>query len=395
MKRLDELIAALCPDGVDWKPLGELCRRRKGTPITAGQMRRLAVVNGAVRVFAAGETTADLPAKSIPARDVISEPGIIVKARGYVGFEYCTKPFTHKNELWSYTAKDKSLDLKYVYYYLVTQTIKLQYVARSKSVKLPQLSTGDTDDLAVPLPPLTIQKEIVRILDGFTGLIDTLEAELAARRKQFGQYREKLLTYGDEVKRLSLEEIGTSFVRGSGIKRDELTDGGVPCVRYGEIYTTYNISFEKCRSHTTVEVAERGKRVEYGDILFAITGESVDEIAKSCAYIGNEKCYAGGDIVIMKHNHDPKYLSYVLSTAEVQAQKSRGKIKSKVVHSTVSALKKIVIPIPSIIEQKRIVAILDKSTGLIDTIEDEIAARKKQYEYYREKLLTFKRKETA
>lgn len=193
----------------------------------------------------------------------------------------------------------------------------------------------------------------------------------------------------DGVEYKSLGDIGTSFIRGSGIKRDALSDGGIPCVRYGEIYTSYDIGFERCRSHTTIEVARRGKSVEYGDILFAITGESVDEIAKSCAYLGKEMCYAGGDIVIMKHNQDPRYLSYALSTTEAQAQKSKGRIKSKVVHSSIPALRKIIIPIPPLPVQKEIVRSLDGFTGLIDELEAELVARRKQYEQYREKLLTF------
>jgi len=128
--------------------------------------------------------------------------------------------------------------------------------------------------------------------------------------------------------------------------------------------------------------------------LFAITGESVEEIAKSCAYVGKEKCLAGGDIVVMKHNQNPKFLAYALSTINSQNQKSKGRVKSKVVHSSVPALKKICLPIPDIKEQNKIVNILDKFNKLVNDISEglpaEIAARKKQYDYYRNKLLTFK-----
>ena len=177
--------------------------------------------------------------------------------------------------------------------------------------------------------------------------------------------------------------------RGAGIKRDEVTETGTPCVRYGEIYTTYNIWFDTCVSHTHVGT----KIFEHGDILFAITGESVEEIAKSSVYMGHEKCFAGGDIVVMKHNQNPKYMSYVLSTSNAQMQKSKGKIKSKVVHSSIPALKEITIPLPSLNEQARIVAILDHFDALTTDISTglpaEIAARQKQYEYYRDRLLDF------
>ena len=190
-----------------------------------------------------------------------------------------------------------------------------------------------------------------------------------------------------------LEEIATSFARGSGIKRDEVTAKGVPCVRYGEIYTTYNIGFDTCISHTTSEVANRARCFEHGDILFAITGEKIEDIAKCTAYLGHEKCYAGGDVVMMKHEQNPKYLVYALSTEAAQKQKSKGKVKSKVVHSSVPALKSIVIPIPPLAVQEEIVRLLDAYTNEVETLtaelEAELAARRKQYEQYRDKLLTF------
>jgi type I restriction enzyme S subunit len=190
-----------------------------------------------------------------------------------------------------------------------------------------------------------------------------------------------------------LGEIATDMYRGTGIKRNEITDTGTPCVRYGEIYTTYNIWFENCVSYTDDKIITGKKYFQHGDILFAITGESVDEIAKSCAYIGNEKCLTGGDIVVMKHKQNPKYISYALSTQDAQKQKSKGKVKSKVVHSSIPSLKNIVIPVPSLEEQEKIVDILDRfetlTNDLTNGLPAEIAARKKQYEYYRDKLLTF------
>lgn len=196
-----------------------------------------------------------------------------------------------------------------------------------------------------------------------------------------------------QVKWVRLGNIATEMYRGSGIKRDQVTQEGVQCVRYGEIYTTYDIWFDRCVSHTNEQTITSKKYFESGDILFAITGENVEEIAKSCAYIGNEKCLAGGDIVVMKHKQNPKYLAYALSTTDAQRQKSYGKIKSKVVHASVPSIKSITIPLPSLDVQEKIVDILDKFHSLVTDITEglpaEIEARQKQYEYYRDKLLTF------
>lgn len=201
------------------------------------------------------------------------------------------------------------------------------------------------------------------------------------------QLIEELCPDGVEYK--TLGEIATEIYRGSGITRNQVTTTGIPCVRYGEIYTTYNIWFENCVSHTDEKTISNIKHFEYGDILFAITGESVAEIAKSCVYIGNNKCLAGGDIVVMKHQQDPKYLSYALSTTEAQQQKSKGKVKSKVVHSSIPALKEIIVPVPPLAIQREIVRILDNFTELTKELTKELTARKTQYEYYRNELLMF------
>ena len=189
----------------------------------------------------------------------------------------------------------------------------------------------------------------------------------------------------------TLGDIATDVFRGSGITREQVRETGTPCVRYGEIYTTYGIWVEDCVSHTDESLLASKKYFGYGDILFAITGESVDDIAKCCAYIGHETCLAGGDVVVLKHNEDPKYLSYALSTLDAQKQKSKGKVKSKVVHSSVPDIKSIRIPVPPLEVQHEIVRILDTFTELTseltENLSKELTARKHQYTYYRNKLL--------
>lgn len=138
------------------------------------------------------------------------------------------------------------------------------------------------------------------------------------------------------------------------------------------------------------------KYFEHGDILFTITGESVEDIAKSVAYVGNEKCLAGGDIVVLKHNQNPRYLAHVLATKSARDQKSKGKVKSKVVHSNVPSIEQITIPLPPLDIQNHYADILDNFENICTNLDiglpAEIEARQKQYEYYRDKLLTFKEK---
>lgn len=287
---------------------------------------------------------------------------------------------------------------RYIYYYLMTKQNYL--LSKVRKASIPRLSPSIIKDLEIPLPPLPVQEEIVRILDAFTELQAELQAELQKRKQQYNYYLDNLLSFNSEgqaeVRWMKLKDVATQWYRGAGIKREEVSEDGMPCIRYGEIHTTYNIWFDDCISHTDESKQVSRKYAEKGDILFAITSEDIPFVGNSVAYLGDERILVGGDIVVMKHNQDPKYMAYALSTSDATKQKGKGKVKSKVVHTNVPSLQEIVIPIPSMTEQKRIASILDRfdtlTTDLTKGLPAEIEKRRQQYEYYRDKLLTFKRK---
>ncbi|WRC99355.1 restriction endonuclease subunit S [Helicobacter pylori] len=198
-KRLKTLLQTLAPKGVEFKKVGELFKRNKGINITAAQMKELHSEIGKVRIFAGGATKADINYKDISKKDIINCESVIIKSRGNIGFEYYNQPFSHKNEIWSYSSKTNQMLVKFLYYYLSNNQDYFQKLAQSSSVKLPQLSVSDTDEYEVPIPPLEIQQEIVKILDQFslltTDLLAGIPAEIKARKKQYEYYREKLLTF--------------------------------------------------------------------------------------------------------------------------------------------------------------------------------------------------------
>ena len=393
MSKLAELIKELCPDGVEYKKLNEISEMKRGTSVTKKD-----IIEGDIPVISGGREPAYYCDTFNRDCETITVAGSGAGA-GYV--QYWTVPI-FVCDAFSIKGKD-CVKTKYLYYYLSNMQ---EYIySTKKGGGVPHVHISSIDNMKIPIPPLPVQCEIVRILDNFTALTSALTsaltAELTAQRKRYSDLLNSLLSYEgcsaqDGVLWKKLGDIATEIYRGAGIKRDEVTEEGIQCVRYGEIYTSYNIWFDTCISHTDEAKITSKKYFEKGDILFAITGESVEEIAKSCAYVGDEKCLAGGDIVVMKHEQNPKYLAYALATTNAQMQKSKGKVKSKVVHSSVPAIKEIVVPIPSLEEQQRIVDILDRFDKLCNDLSEglpaEIAARQKQYEYYRDKLLTFKEK---
>lgn len=194
----------------------------------------------------------------------------------------------------------------------------------------------------------------------------------------------------DGVEYVKLGDFATQWYRGAGIKKDEISQEGIPCIRYGEIHTIYKIWFDKCISHTDEAKQPSKKYADYGDILFAITSEDIPFIGNSVAYMGKERIMVGGDIVVMKHTQNPKYISYALSTIDAVGQKGKGKVKSKVVHTNVPSLKEIVIPVPPLPVQEEIVRILDAFTELQAELQAELQKRLQQYNFYRDNLLNFK-----
>lgn len=387
MNKIDALIKKLCPNGVNYKKIEELCDITRGRVMSKDYIREN---YGNYPVYSS-QTENDGELGRIATYDFNGEFLTWTTDGANAGSVfYRNGKFSVTNVCGLLKVKNEIITTKFLYYILSLEAPK--YV--NAGMGNPKLMSNVMARIKVAVPPLEVQCEIVHILDDFTLLSAELSAELKARKKQFQYYRDELIKNAPNAEYKTLEEISVDMYRGAGIKRTEVTDIGIPCVRYGEIYTSYNVLFDKCISHTDESKQSSKKYFEYGDVLFAITGESVDEIAKSIVYLGNEKCLAGGDIVVMKHKQNPKYIGYVLSTTEAQIQKSKGKVKSKVVHSSVPSLKEIKIPIPSLEEQERIANLIEKfdiiCNDITSGIPAEIEKRQKQYEYYRDKLLSFK-----
>lgn len=183
--------------------------------------------------------------------------------------------------------------------------------------------------------------------------------------------------------------VATSIFKGYGItKEDIVTDGDTPCVRYGEIYTKYNISFEDCKTRTNKSNIAILQYFHFGDILFAGTGELVDEIGKNIVYLGKEKCLAGGDIIVLRHKQNPIFLNYALYATCSQIQKSRGKAKLKVVHISATEIGNIYIALPSIVEQRQIAAHLDKKCAAIDSMVANQQAQIEKLKEYKQSVIT-------
>jgi type I restriction enzyme S subunit len=193
----------------------------------------------------------------------------------------------------------------------------------------------------------------------------------------------------------TLGEIGT-IVRGNGMTKADLVDTGIGCIHYGQIYNHYGTWATKTKSFVAPEKAIKLTKVDPGDLIITSTSENIEDVCKAVAWLGDTQIVIGGHATVIKHKENPKYIAYCLQTPAFFAEKKRLATGTKVIHVLAKNLAKIKIPIPSIEEQERIVSILDKFNTLVNDISGglplEIIYRRKQYEHYRDKLLSFKEK---
>ncbi|MDB1226368.1 restriction endonuclease subunit S [Bifidobacterium bifidum] len=194
----------------------------------------------------------------------------------------------------------------------------------------------------------------------------------------------------DGVKHQTLGEIG-EFIRGNGIQKRDFQDSGFGCIHYGQIYTYYGLFADHTKSFIDPNLAEKRKKAYKGDLVIATTSENEEDVCKACAWLGEEPIAISGDAYIFRHHQNPKYISYCFQSELFQSQKKKYITGTKVLRVNGDAMAKIHVPVPPLPVQEEIVRILDSFSSLEAELEAELEARRKQYAYYRNELLTFER----
>lgn len=183
------------------------------------------------------------------------------------------------------------------------------------------------------------------------------------------------------------------FIRGNGLQKKDFTDHGVGCIHYGQIYTHYGTYAEKTKTFISEVLAKKLRKAKSGDLVIATTSENDEDVCKAVAWLGNDGVAVSGDAYIYRHRMHPKYVAYFFKTQSFQNQKKGHISGTKVRRVSGESMGKFIIPVPPMEEQERIVAILDKFDALVNDLSQglpaEIAARRQQYEHYRDRLLAF------
>lgn len=370
MSKLESIINEICPQGVNYIPLGEATEMQRGTSITKKN-----IVEGTVPVIAGGQKPAYYCDKQNRDAGIITVAGSGAYA-GYVSYWDCP---VFVSDAFSVKAKEGS-STKYIYYAM--QNLQSEIYATKKGGGVPHVHISSIEKIKIPLPPLPIQQEIVRILDTFTNLTAELTAELTARRKQYEYYRDELLKTEEQVSLYEVAQYSKDRILAS-----ELTDEN-----YVGVDNLLPNKQGKIKSeHTPIE----GKFVRFvkEDIL-------IGNIRPYLKKIWFSDCVGGtnGDVltirVIDKERVLPRFLYFVLSTESFFNYDMNNAKGAKMPRGDKKAVMNYQFYLPSLEIQEKVVSILETFDNLCNGFEyglpAEIYARQQQYEYYRDKLLNFK-----
>jgi len=206
----------------------------------------------------------------------------------------------------------------------------------------------------------------------------------------FDELIQKHCPNGVEFK--ALGEVGV-FVRGNGMPKSDFTETGVGAIHYGQIYTYYGTWATETKSFVSPSTAAKLAKVDPGDIIITNTSENLEDVGKAVAWLGTDQIVTGGHATVFKHNEDPKYIAYWLQSPSFQVQKVKLATGTKVIDVSAKSLAKVLIPVPPREVQQEIVKILDTFSKLEAELEAELEARRKQYTFYRNQLLTFTERE--
>lgn len=391
MSKLEELINQLCPDGVEYVKIGDICKLSSGGDVPKENFSKEKTEEYNIPIYSNG--IGENALYGYTNIEKVKAPCVTISARGTIGYcELREENFYPIIRLVCAVPKD-GLNAKFLKYCIDITKFAVP------TTGIPQLTVPMVSKYSIPLPPLPVQEEIVRILDNMTSLTAELTAELKARQKQYEYYRDSLLSF----------------------EEDNAQDG-VRWMKLGEVVVkTKNIRWSECEEHkhyidlssvdrntstileTTIVNRENApsraqQLVETDDVILGTTRPMLKRFCVIPEKYDKQVCSTGFSVLRANtHLVLPKWIYFIISTNHFYSYVESNQQGTSYPAITDKAVKSYLIPVPSLEVQQRIVDILDRFDKLCNDISEglpaEIEARKKQYEYYRDKLLTFKEKE--
>lgn len=395
--RIAELMAELMPNGVTHTELGHVASI-SGRGVQPAAMGSEAVTIFSLPSFDQGRTPEVLCGTEVgSAKTKLSGPCVLVaKLNPHIPRVWRLESVPARSfcspEFYPLVPRPDKLDLGYLYYFVLTKMAWLSGTVTGSTNSHKRLQREDFLQLRIPVPPLEVQREIARVLDQFVLLQAELEAELVARRSQYEHYAHLLLESRDDVPRVRLGNVAT-IMRGASPRpiRAFITsaENGVPWIKIGDIppdgkYITHTAQ------HVTPAGASKSRHIRPGDFVLSNSMSfGRPYISKIDGYI-HDGWLAISDF---EKSFVSDYLYYLLRSSPVQAEFTRRAGAGTVKNLNADIVKAVTVPLPPREEQLRVVRLLDRFDALVNDptsgLPAELAARRRQYEHYRHRLLTF------
>ena len=380
MSKLDELIKELCPNGVEYKELKDMCVIKKGVQLNKEKLLEEAnypVINGGI-----------LPSGYWNNYNVKEDTITISQGGASAGYvQYISTKFWAGAHCYYLELKDKNINYRYIYHFIKMKQNKL--TSSQVGAGIPSVEKKVLENLLIPTPPLEVQNEIVRILDNFTALTAELTTELTARKKQYSWYRDYLLNFENKVEIVKLEDIAEVY--DGTHQTPDYKKNGIPFVSVENIDNIYNTE-----KYISEEDYEKNYRIKpkIDDIFMTRIGT----IGKCAIVTTNNPLAYYVSLALLRPNKnkiDSTYLKYI-----IESRIGKKELNKRILFTAVPIkinkgdIDKLEIPLPPLEVQKRIVEVLDNFEKICNDLNiglpAEIEARQKQYEFFRNYLLTFK-----
>jgi len=386
MSKLEELIQELCPDGVPFVKLEELCPVMRGKRLTKSQLSD----HGQYVVYHGSK---DTPLGFYDDYNVEGDTVIVVNTGGIGGVKYIKDNFWCSDGSFWIKHNDK-INNKFLYYYLVQY--EGYYLSQKRVGGVPTIDKSVVSNTRIPVPPLKVQCEIVRILDKFTLLTAELTAELTARRKQYEYYRNFLVSFNNFIQKRKFGNIA-SIQRGASprpISQFITNDmDGVNWIKIGDVDKESKY-ITKSKEKITIDGSKKSRKVKKGDFILSNSmsfGRPYILAIDGCIHDGWLSISDFEDVFISD------FLYYLLNSDDIQNEfRKKASFGGAVQNLNADIVRGIELYIPSKDEQQKIINILDRFDKLCNDITSgipaEIELNNKRYEYYRDKLLSFKEK---
>ncbi len=391
MSKIDDLIKELCPNGVEWKELGKVLK------ITTGKLNANAMeADGIYPFFTCSEKPYRINSFSFDTE------AILISGNGsQVGhLNYYKGKFNAYQRTYILDNLINPVNIFFLFYFLKAY-LKNYILENVKEGSVPYITLPMLQQFSIPIPPLPIQKEIVAILDKFTQLEAELEAELESRKKQYEYYRNKLLTPVEvdgkwflNDKEVEWKTLGGVCLKTDNIKWKECREQYFKYIDLSSVNRLNNKITETQTINYTNAPSRAQQIVEVNDVIFGTTRPTLKRYSIITKEFHNQICSTG--FCVLRANQEellPKYLFFMLTTTNFYNYIENNQEGAGYPAISNNTVKKYSIPIPPLEEQERIVEILDRFDALVNDISiglpAEIEARRKQYEYYRNKLLSF------